>query len=129
MDFRIETDSLGPIKVPAKKYYGAQTQRSFENFSFLDNEKMPMEVIYALSIVKKAAAIVNAELGLLPEEKKEVICAVCDEIISGKLDEHFPLVIWQTGSATQTNMNVNEVISNRAIELLGGQLGSKIPIH
>lgn len=128
MSYRIETDSLGDVQVPAEVYYGAQTQRSKDNFA-IGSELMPLEVIYALAIVKKAAAIVNADMGLLSKEKKEVIIAVCDEILSGKLDNHFPLVIWQTGSGTQTNMNLNEVISNRAIEKLGGKLGSKTPIH
>src|SRR5690242_3677410 len=109
---RKETDSLGDVMVPADKYYGAQTQRSLENF-LIGQEKMPLEIIYALAIVKKASAIVNCELGLLPEEKKKVISTVCDEILTGKLNDHFDLVVWQTGSGTQTNMNVNEVISNR----------------
>lgn len=128
MKKRIETDSLGQVEVPAHKYYGAQTQRSIENFP-IGTEKMPVELIQALGIVKKACAIVNAELGLLPKEKRELIVSVCDELIAGKLDEHFALVVWQTGSGTQTNMNVNEVISNRAIEKSGGVLGSKTPIH
>jgi len=125
---RTEKDSIGEIKVPADKYWGAQTQRSLENFK-IGGEKMPIQVIYALAIIKKAAAMVNCELGLLSAEKKDVICKVADEVIAGKLDAHFPLVVWQTGSGTQTNMNVNEVISNRAIELLGGKMGSKTPIH
>jgi fumarate hydratase, class II len=128
MEKRKEIDSMGEIWVPKNKYYGAQTQRSLENF-LIGQEKMPIKVIYALAIVKKAAAIVNWELGLLPEDKKNAIVQVCDEIIAGKLNEHFDLVVWQTGSGTQTNMNVNEVISNRAIEKLGGILGSKTPIH
>ncbi len=128
MKKRIETDSLGQVEVPADKYYGAQTQRSIENFP-IGTEKMPLELIRALAIVKKACAIVNAELGLLPKEKSDLIASVCDEIIAGKLDEHFKLVVWQTGSGTQTNMNLNEVISNRAIEKAGGVLGSKNPIH
>lgn len=128
METRKEIDSLGEVFVPVDKYYGAQTQRSLENF-LIGQEKMPMEVIYALAIVKKSAAIVNADLGLLEEKKKNVIVEVCDEIIAGKLDEHFDLVVWQTGSGTQTNMNVNEVISNRSIEKCGGVIGSKIPIH
>jgi fumarate hydratase class II len=128
MKKRIEKDSLGEIAVPADKYYGAQTQRSIENFQ-IGSEKMPILVIYAIATVKKAAAIVNAELGLLPPEKRDLIISVCEEIIAGKLDAHFDLVIWQTGSGTQTNMNVNEVISNRAIEKVGGEVGSKIPIH
>ncbi len=125
---RKETDSLGDVWVPEDKYYGAQTQRSLENF-LIGKEKMPIEMIYALALVKKAAAIVNSEMGFLPIEKKTAIVEVCDEILSGKLDDHFDLVVWQTGSGTQTNMNVNEVISNRAIEKLGGVMGSKQPIH
>ena len=128
MKDRIEKDTMGEVRVSADKYWGAQTQRSFENFR-IGREVMPIEVIHALAIVKKAAAIVNAGLQLLPAEKKALICDVCDEIIAGKLDEHFPLSVWQTGSGTQTNMNVNEVISNRAIEKAGGVKGSKQPIH
>lgn len=126
--YRKETDSLGEVLVPEDCYYGAQTARSLENF-VIGGQRLPLEVIHALASIKKAAAIVNAHLGLLPKSKLKVISEVCDEIISGKLDDHFPLVIWQTGSGTQTNMNVNEVISNRAIEKLGGVLGSKNPIH
>ena len=125
---RIEKDTLGDIEVPADKYWGAQTQRSHENFR-IGGHRMPIEMIYALGIVKKASAMVNCELSLLSKEKMQVIIKVCDEVISGKLDDHFPLVVWQTGSGTQTNMNVNEVISNRAIELMGGKIGSKVPIH
>ncbi len=125
---RIEKDTLGDVEVPADKYWGAQTQRSHENFR-IGGDLMPIEMIHALAVIKKAAAIVNCELGDLPKEKMEIICKVCDEVIAGKLDSHFPLVVWQTGSGTQTNMNVNEVISNRAIELLKGQMGSKTPIH
>lgn len=128
MKFRTEKDSLGEVKVPAEKYWGAQTERSLENFK-IGGHKIPIEVIRAFGIIKKAAAIVNWELGLIPEDKKNIIIEVSQEIIEGKLDEHFPLVVWQTGSGTQTNMNVNEVISNRAIEKLGGTLGSKHPIH
>jgi len=128
MKKRIEKDSLGEVEVPAHKYYGAQTQRSILNFS-IGNEKMPSEVIYAIAVVKKAAAIVNEELGLLPKEKRDLIVTVCDEIIGGKLDDHFDLVVWQTGSGTQTNMNVNEVISNRAAEIAGAAAGSKTFIH
>ncbi len=126
--FRIEKDTLGDVKVPADKYWGAQTQRSQENFK-IGGHRMPIQLIKALAIVKKAAAIVNCELGLLPKEKMKLIVKACDEVIAGKLDDHFPLVVWQTGSGTQTNMNVNEVISNRAIELSGGKVGSKKPIH
>lgn len=128
MKTRIEKDSLGEVAVPADKYYGAQTQRSLENF-VIGTEKMPIQLIHALGIVKKASAIVNAELGLLPKEKANLIVEVCEELLSGRLNEHFDLVVWQTGSGTQTNMNVNEVISNRAIEKAGGVLGSKTPIH
>jgi len=128
MEYRIETDSMGSIKVPADKYYGAQTARSFMNFK-IGNERFPRELIRALGILKKAAALTNKELGTLPEEKADLIIKAADEVIEGKLDEHFPLVVWQTGSGTQTNMNSNEVISNRAIELAGGVLGSKKPIH
>lgn len=125
---RIETDSMGSIKVPDEKYWGAQTQRSIQNFP-IGTEKMPIELIHALSLVKKAAAIVNHDLGLLSSKKKELITKTCDELLSGKLDDHFDLVVWQTGSGTQTNMNVNEVIANRAIEKAGGTVGSKTPIH
>jgi fumarate hydratase class II len=125
---RVEKDSIGEIEVEEGKYWGAQTERSHRNFR-IGGQRMPIQVIHALAIIKKAAAMVNCELGRLPQEKKEVIARVCDEIIAGKLDNHFPLVVWQTGSGTQTNMNVNEVISNRAIELMGGKIGSKTPIH
>ena len=128
MVFREEQDSLGVVKVPKNCYYGAQTERSKQNFA-IGSEKMPIEVIHAFAIVKKASALVNAELGLLPKDKQQLICEVCEEILSGHLDQEFPLVVWQTGSGTQSNMNVNEVISNRAIEKLGGVLGSKNPIH
>ena len=125
---RIESDSMGEIEVPADKYWGAQTERSLLHFNIGD-DKMPREMIRALGILKKAAALVNQELGKLPPEKAKLIVQACDEVIEGKLDEHFPLRVWQTGSGTQTNMNANEVISNRAIELAGGVLGSKQPIH
>jgi fumarate hydratase class II len=128
MDFRIETDSMGEIRVPVSKYYGAQTERSLLNFK-IGGERFPRELIRALGILKKAAALTNQELGLLPPDKAELIIKAADEVIVGKLDEHFPLVVWQTGSGTQTNMNANEVISNRAIEMTGGVLGSKKPIH
>ncbi len=128
MSHRIETDSFGEINVPADKYWGAQTQRSFKNFE-IGTEKMPSELIKAFAILKKAAALVNCDLGLLPLEKAKLISTAADEIISGKLADHFPLVVWQTGSGTQSNMNVNEVISNRAIELSGGVMGSKKPVH
>jgi fumarate hydratase class II len=128
MKHRIEKDTMGTIEVPADRYWGAQTQRSVENFK-IGGQRMPIEVIYAFAILKKAAALTNLECGVLPKEKAEIITKVCDEILAGKLDDHFPLVVWQTGSGTQSNMNVNEVISNRAIELLGGEMGSKKPIH
>ncbi len=128
MSHRIETDSFGEIKVPSDKYWGAQTERSFENFK-IGTEKMPVELIKAFAILKKAAALVNRDLGLLPADKAELISRAADEIIAGKLNDHFPLVVWQTGSGTQSNMNVNEVISNRAIELSGGVIGSKKPVH
>ncbi|MGA8263772.1 MAG: class II fumarate hydratase [Ignavibacteriaceae bacterium] len=128
MDHRIETDSMGEIKVPVDKYYGAQTARSLMNFK-IGGERFPRELIRALGILKKAAALTNKELGILPAEKADLIVKAADEVIEGKLDEHFPLVVWQTGSGTQTNMNANEVISNRAIELAGGEKGSKKPIH
>ncbi len=128
MKHRVETDSLGEIEVPADRYYGAQTARSMLNF-WAGGEKMPRELIHAYGIVKKAAALANAELSLLPREKVDLITAAAQEVADGKLDDHFPLVVWQTGSGTQTNMNVNEVISNRAIEIAGGVLGSKAPIH
>ncbi len=128
MDYRTESDSMGEIKVPTNKYYGAQTARSLMNFK-IGGERFPREIIRALGILKKAAAMTNEELGILPSEKAELIIKAADEVIEGKLDDHFPLVVWQTGSGTQTNMNSNEVISNRAIELAGGEMGSKKPIH
>lgn len=128
MEHRIERDSLGEVRVPADKLWGAQTQRSLDNFK-IGNQLMPIEIIYAFAILKKAAALVNVQLAGLPEEYAKVIVAVCDEILAGKHDQQFPLVVWQTGSGTQSNMNVNEVISNRAIQLMGGEVGSKKPIH
>ncbi len=131
METRTEKDSIGELKVPMDKYWGAQTQRSLENFQIGKNflNRMPIEVIHAYAVIKKSAAIVNCDLKLIDEKKKEVIVQVADEVSQGKLDDHFPLVVWQTGSGTQTNMNVNEVISNRAIEKLGAKMGSKDPIH
>jgi fumarate hydratase, class II len=128
---RIETDSLGEIEVDATKYWGAQTERSLHHFSIGDpaGDRMPVEVIHAMGVLKKAAAIVNAADGRLDPSIADAIVSVADEVIEGRLDEHFPLFVWQTGSGTQTNMNVNEVISNRAIELLGGRMGSKQPVH
>jgi fumarate hydratase class II len=125
---RIETDSMGEIEVPSDVYWGAQTQRSLKHFN-IGFDVMPREVIRALGILKKAAAIVNFDLGKLTEDKKNLIVQAADEVIGGKLDAHFPLRVWQTGSGTQTNMNANEVISNRAIEMGGGEMGSKSPIH
>ncbi|MEI8005918.1 MAG: class II fumarate hydratase [Bacteroidota bacterium] len=130
MKTRIEKDTMGPIEVPMDKYWGAQTQRSMTNFKIGDPASMPKEVIRGMAILKKAAAIVNCELKVLPEERMKLIVAVCDEILEGKLDDQFPLVIWQTGSGTQTNMNVNEVVANRAHVLSGGTLGEgKTIIH
>ncbi|GMU91004.1 MAG: fumarate hydratase class II [Candidatus Hydrogenedentota bacterium] len=128
MNFRIERDTMGEMKVPSDRYYGCQTARSLVHFN-IGTEKMPRELIRALGILKKAAALVNREMGLLSDDLCEAICAAADEVIEGKLDDHFPLSVWQTGSGTQTNMNANEVISNRAIEMLGGELGSKKPVH
>ncbi|MGH9705606.1 MAG: class II fumarate hydratase [Candidatus Acidiferrales bacterium] len=125
---RVESDSMGKIEVPAGRYYGAQTARSLIHFD-IGRETMPPELIRAFGILKKAAALVNQDLGKLSPEKAQLIVRAADEVIAGKLDEHFPLRIWQTGSGTQTNMNANEVISNRAIELSGGVMGSKKPIH
>jgi fumarate hydratase class II len=125
---RAETDSMGEIEVPADKYYGAQTQRSLIHFDIGD-DTMPREMIRALGTLKKAAALVNEDLGKLPSDRAGLISQAADEVIEGKLDEHFPLRVWQTGSGTQTNMNANEVISNRAIEIAGGVMGSKAPVH
>jgi fumarate hydratase class II len=130
-EFRTESDSTGTIEVPADRYWGAQTQRSLHHFSIGDPaaDRMPMEVVRALALLKKASAMVNAAHGQLDRTLADLIVAAADEILEGKLDEHFPLFVWQTGSGTQTNMNLNEVISNRAIEMAGGELGSKVPIH
>jgi len=124
MEYRIERDSIGEVKVPAEKYWAAQTQRSLENFK-IGNQKMPIEIIRAFGVLKKCAAMTNAELGVLSQEKADLISDVCDEIIDGKLDDQFPLVIWQTGSGTQSNMNVNEVIANRGHVLQGGKLSDE----
>src|SRR5436305_12665101 len=127
---RIEKDTMGEIAVPSDRYWGAQTQRSLKYFhAGAGQDTMPRELIKAFGILKKAAALANVELKLLDKERGDLITQVADEVIAGKLDDHFPLVIWQTGSGTQTNMNVNEVISNRAIEIAGGVIGSKKPIH
>jgi fumarate hydratase class II len=129
MEFRTEKDTMGPVQIPADKYWGAQTERSRNNFK-IGGQKMPIEVIHAFAILKKAAAQANYDLKVLPKEKCDVICKVCDEILEGKLDNEFPLVVWQTGSGTQSNMNVNEVIANRAHVLLGGKLmDEKKAIH
>ncbi|MFG1485991.1 class II fumarate hydratase [Halobacteriovorax sp. RZ-2] len=128
MEFRIETDSNGEIKVESSRYWGAQTQRSLQNFK-IGRDHFTREMIRALGILKKGAALANLELGKLSKDKAALIIQAADEVIEGKLDEHFPLVVWQTGSGTQTNMNANEVISNRAIEISGGIMGSKKPIH
>lgn len=128
MTYRTATDSMGSIKVPADAYYDAQTARSYMNFA-IGSERMPREVIYAYAIVKKAAALANNEYGDLTNQKTKAICKACDEVLQQKFDDQFPLKVWQTGSGTQTNMNVNEVIANRAIEILGGRIGSKTPVH
>lgn len=128
MQTRIEKDSMGEIEVPSNVYWGAQSARSLIHFQ-IGTEKMPPQVIRAMGILKKAAALTNAELGVLDKEKADLIVKAADEVIDGKLNDHFPLAIWQTGSGTQSNMNSNEVISNRAIEMAGGVLGSKTPIH
>ena len=128
MTMRVESDTMGTINVPADKYYGAQTARSLANFD-IGGEKMPREIITAFGVLKKAAALANHKLGLLDETTRDLIVAAADEVIAGKLAAHFPLVVWQTGSGTQSNMNVNEVISNRGIELAGGTMGSKTPVH
>src|ERR1700688_2074851 len=125
---RIETDSFGPIEVAADRYWGAQTERSRRNFR-IGHDRMPMPIVYALATVKLAAAETNRELGLLDPRRAGAIIRAAREVIDGKLDDHFPLVVWQTGSGTQTNMNLNEVIANRANELLGGKLGAKQPVH
>ncbi|MFZ1060177.1 MAG: class II fumarate hydratase [Candidatus Rokuibacteriota bacterium] len=128
MGTRVETDTMGAIEVPADRYWGAQTQRSLQHFR-IGGDRFPRELFRAFGILKKACALVNRDLGLLPEDKAWAIVQAAAEVIEGRLDDHFPLVVWQTGSGTQTNMNANEVIANRAIELLGGQLGSKTPVH
>src|ERR1700710_2182513 len=125
---RSETDSFGPIDVAADRYWGAQTERSRQNFK-IGHDRMPIGIVHALGIVKLAAAQTNRELGLLDERRAGAITSAAHEVIDGKLDDHFPLVVWQTGSGTQTNMNLNEVIANRANEMLGGKLGAKSPIH
>ncbi len=130
-EFRTETDSFGPIEVDATRYWGAQTERSIHHFSigWPGVDRMPLEIVHAMGILKKAAAQANMELGVLDPAIGDLIVTAADEVIAGSLDDHFPLFVWQTGSGTQTNMNANEVIANRAIELAGGQLGSKTPVH
>ena len=130
MEYRIEKDTMGEVKVPADKYWGAQTQRSVQNFKIGEPASMPKEIIQAFGYLKKAAAYANFDLGVLPDDKKKLISQACDEIIEGKLEGQFPLVIWQTGSGTQSNMNLNEVVSNRSHVINGGKLGEgKSPIH
>lgn len=128
MSTRIETDSMGEVEVPTDKYYGAQTVRSLHHFN-IGHDLIPVEVVHAFGVLKEAAAITNCELGKMDEEKRDLIIKAAREVSDGKLDAHFPLHVWQTGSGTQSNMNVNEVISNRAIELAGGEMGSKTPVH
>ncbi len=128
MGHRVETDSLGEVQVESSRYWGAQTQRSLENFR-IGGHRMPKSVIWAMGVVKKASALTNLDLGKLSKETCDLICKACDEVIAHKLDDHFPLVVWQTGSGTQSNMNINEVVSNRAIEMVGGVMGSKKPVH
>ena len=128
MGYRIETDTMGELEVPSNKYYGAQTARSTINFK-IGGDRFPREMIRALGVLKKGAALTNKQLGALSADKADLIVRAADDVIAGNLDDHFPLVVWQTGSGTQTNMNTNEVIANRAIELAGGELGSKTPIH
>ncbi len=123
MKFRIEKDTMGTVKVPSDKYWGAQTERSRNNFKIGPAASMPLEIVYGFAYLKKAAAYTNTDLGVLPHEKRDLIAKVCDEILSGKLDDQFPLVVWQTGSGTQSNMNVNEVIANRAHEIAGNEIG------
>lgn len=127
-DYRVEKDTMGDMHVPSDKYWGAQTQRSLQNFK-IGGEKMPLPLVRALGIQKKAAAMANMDLGVMDKKIGNAICEAAEEVIDGLLNDHFPLVVWQTGSGTQTNMNANEVIANRAIEILGGELGSKTPVH
>ena len=120
-DYRIERDSMGEMKVPADRYWGAQTQRSYQNFR-IGTERMPLEIIHAFGVLKRAAAMANHRLGRLDDARFQAVCAACDEVTAHKLDDHFPLVVWQTGSGTQSNMNVNEVVANRGNELAGERL-------
>ena len=128
MQFRIEKDTMGEMQVPSDKYWGAQTQRSLLNFE-IGTEKMPLEIVYGFATLKKACALVNHELGRLGEEKSQAIATACDRVLSGELDEHFPLVVWQTGSGTQSNMNINEVVANKATEILGGDFTQNKLVH
>lgn len=128
MEYRIEKDTMGEVKVPAEKYWGAQTERSRNNFKIGNPASMPIEVVRGFAYLKKAAAFANCDLGVLPSEKRDAIAQVCDEILAGKLDDQFPLVIWQTGSGTQSNMNINEVVANRAQVLFGGKIGEGEPV-
>ncbi|MEO9077633.1 MAG: lyase family protein, partial [Gelidibacter sp.] len=128
MEYRIEKDTMGEVKVPADKLWGAQTERSRNNFKIGAPASMPLEIIYGFAYLKKAAAFTNCELGVLPSEKRDLIAQVCEEILEGKHDDQFPLVIWQTGSGTQSNMNVNEVIANRAQQLAGKTIGEGDPV-
>ena len=123
MDYRIEKDTMGEVQVPADKLWGAQTERSRNNFKIGAAATMPLEVVYGFAYLKKAAAFTNCELGVLPIEKRDLIAQVCNEILEGKHDDQFPLVIWQTGSGTQSNMNVNEVVANRAHQIAGHKIG------
>ena len=125
---RMETDSMGAIPVPAESLWGAQTERSLHHFS-IGKDRMPIEVVHAMALLKKACAIVNCELGKLPRDKADLTVRAADEVLRGEHDREFPLFVWQTGSGTQTNMNVNEVLSNRAIQIAGGEVGSKKPVH
>src|SRR5229473_1277438 len=125
---RSETDSFGPIDVPADRYWGAQTERSRQNFR-IGHDRMPIEIVHALGLVKLASALTNRELGLIDQRRAGAIVQAAQEVVDGKLNDHFPLVVWQTGSGTQTNMNLNEVIANRANELLGGKRGEKSLVH
>src|ERR1700749_341821 len=127
-DARIEKDTFGPIEVPRERLWGAQTQRSLEHFR-ISGERMPAEIVQALAWIKRACATVNASLGVLTADKARAISAAADEVLEGRWPDEFPLVVWQTGSGTQSNMNMNEVIANRANELLGGELGAKKPVH
>src|SRR6202042_2276056 len=126
---RRESDSMGVMDVPADRYWGAQTERSLLHFGDIGPDLLPREVCHAFGYVKRAAALANGKAGRLPSWKASLIARVCDEVVEGELDEHFPLRVWQTGSGTQSNMNVNEVVANRAIQLVGGVIGSKTPVH